>query len=686
MDESMVKEFESVGHTSRRKGKPTGGGSSGDKDENDKIYGPFDFRHLKLVEHKRHLMRFLQGTGSGGKKGGKVVITSDKSLEWGFSTEVIKTIADDERNLIVLTEKGSGEGTAGAYLYKKWREICLSGTKSKVEEIGDANIMGKVVKLDNVLLDMNIGLKVPLNQQELTTHNEFLKQQQLTAEVRDAEAQLLETAEAAEVNDDDVDDVSSSSDEEDEDEDSTLQGKSLASTALAGGRKLAGGVVVDEGVNVLVKGKGVHDWDVRGAKGRNRMFPFVVQRRKYDDYGEVVRAEDFVRAEEVEVVATSNARTGEKIEFLGGRGGGVVINGVNVDGGDAESGIGRKRKWDKVGAGSSSSSAFGGAGAQGRRGSSHVSKKMKHGRGRGRDRSVSAEPSDDGAISESSEESDEYEPEEVGSSAVCKLVINTTTVNMKNSVVYVDYEALHDGRSLRMLLPQLKPKKVVLVAGDEEETSVLFKEVEGMMEKERRKILGNNSIDEGEREVEVFMPKVGEMVNVGGNTDVWSVKLSDGLIKMLKWQSVGGLGVVHVVGRVMEVTDDGDVKEEVKEEDVKMEGEEEVERKKQLVLDVLPSTASGGGRTAKPIHVGDVKLAELRRVLLDAGHTAELTGEGRLLCDGVVSVVKEGVGRVTIEDVGGSGGLLSGGGGRRKGRFWEVRKWVYEGLARVAGA
>lgn len=608
MDESMVKEFESVTHnnnpsSSRRKPKTS---ASGDK-EDDKLYGPFDFRHLKLVEHKHQLTKILS------RKGGKVVITSDKSLEWGFSTEVVKSIAGDERNLIVLTERGS-EGTAGGYLYKKWRELCLS-TSSKKEETPDATIMGQVVKLDNVLLDMNVGLKIPLNQSELHTHNEYLKL--LSADTKDPDLSLSllepsDTITAANVaaDDDDIANVSSSSDEEDEDEDSTLQGKSL-STGLQTRKALgAGGGIIDEGVNVLLKNKGIHDWDVRHAKGRNRMFPFSVQRRKFDDYGEVVRVEDFIRAEE-DVVPVTGVK-GEKIEFLGGRSGGVVL-----PGGDEEGGIGRKRKWDKV---STTTNKRGG--------NTHASKKLKQGR-KGRERSLSIESSD-GAISES-DESDEYEPEDVtntNTTGICKLVINTTTVMLKNNLVFVDYSGLSDGRSLRMLLPQLKPKKVVLVGGTVQETEILGKEVEGMMEKERRK-LGIDD-EEDEREKEVFMPKVGEVVNVGGETEVWSLKLSDGLVKMLKWQSVGGLGVVHVVGRIVLDTSTRDIKSEsIKDEDTPMTEQSEPQKPAQLLLDILPSTTTSTQKSTKPIHVGDIKLPELRKVLLEAGHTAELTGEDR---------------------------------------------------------
>ena len=81
---------------------------------------------------------------------------------------------------------------------------------------------------------------------------------------------------------------------------------------------------VDIGVNILLRGKGVFDYDVRGAKGRNRMFPFVMRRRRVDEYGEVVRAEEYMRAE-------------EKAEE-------DLLDAANVK---EERVMGKKRKWDE---------------------------------------------------------------------------------------------------------------------------------------------------------------------------------------------------------------------------------------------------------------------------------------------------------------------------------------------------
>jgi hypothetical protein len=78
---------------------------------------------------------------------------------------------------------------------------------------------------------------------------------------------------------------------------------------------------------------------------------------------------------------------------------------------------------------------------------------------------------------------------------------------------------------------------------------------------------------------------------------------------------------------------------------------------------------------SRPLHVGEVRLLELKQRLQKAGYDAVL-GEGVLVCDGVVRVSKEEGGRgVKIE------GVITGEGSRRA--YWDVRKAVYEGLAVV---
>jgi cleavage and polyadenylation specificity factor subunit 2 len=67
-------------------------------------------------------------------------------------------------------------------------------------------------------------------------------------------------------------------------------------------------------------------------------------------------------------------------------------------------------------------------------------------------------------------------------------------------------------------------------------------------------------------------------------------------------------------------------------------------------LDVLPASMAATTRSiAQSLHVGDLRLADLRKLLHSSGHTAEFRGEGTLLIDGVVAVRKTATGRIEVE-------------------------------------
>ncbi|KAK5162568.1 hypothetical protein LTR16_012225, partial [Cryomyces antarcticus] len=85
---------------------------------------------------------------------------------------------------------------------------------------------------------------------------------------------------------------------------------------------------------------------------------------------------------------------------------------------------------------------------------------------------------------------------------------------------------------------------------------------------------------------------------------------------------------------------------------------------------------------AQPLHVGDLRLADLRKLMQASGHTAEFRGEGTLLIDGAVAVRKSGTGKIEVD----GGGFTATGSGSREleGTFYAVKRKIYEGLAVVA--
>jgi len=166
------------------------------------------------------------------------------------------------------------------------------------------------------------------------------------------------------------------------------------------------------------------------------------------------------------------------------------------------------------------------------------------------------------------------------------------------------------------------------------------------------------------------------------------------LVKKLAWQNVKGLGIVAVTGRLEAVqkmlaaaNGNGDEASKRKKQKMVAEGndgpdaDDQAEVETEPVLDVLSTNPSANNQiTTQPLHVGDLRLADLRKLMQASGHAAEFRGEGTLLVDGAVVVRKTANGRIEIE-----GGNYMASAGRREAAFFAVRRKVYEGLAVIAG-
>ncbi len=643
MDDSIVREFEAVAGGTRA-GHGGGGGGKG------KDAGPFDFKYLRLLERKAQVERILQQADESQPKA-KVIIATDSSVAWGFSKEVIRAIAGDPRNLVVLTEKPSlspGKPSIARTLWEWWKER-KDGVAVEQTSGGDSF---EQVYAGGREMEVADATRQPLEGSELDIYQQWLAtRRQLQATLQSSGATALESA--ADV----VDDASETTTESEESE-TEQQGKALNVSTTIGqaGRKKV--VLKDEdlGITILFKKKGVYDFDVRGKKGRERMFPTVMRRKRNDDFGELIRPEEYLRAEERE--DADGQEEGQ-------------------DRNRQEQGLGKKRKFDDVGAAK-------GASGPGKR----PLPKRTH----------SEEP-EAAALSDgqAGDELDELEDEEEAVVGPAKLVVTSQTVAVNLRIAFVDFSGLHDKRSLNMLIPLIQPRKLILVAGAEDETLALAADC-------KRLLSAQLTSESSQSTVDVFTPAVGATVDASVDTNAWVVKLADPFVKRLKWQNVRGLGIVTVTGLLLpggEIAiqdapaDQTDADEDAtnkrqKREATPSEAEGVLARldKPALpTLDVLPPTLASAVRSAaQPLHVGDLRLADLRRAMLGSGHKAEFRGEGTLLIDGTVAVRKTATGRVEIESVGFPLSLEGGRGVGGLGTFYEVRRKIYEGLAVVAGA
>ncbi|KYK60750.1 cleavage and polyadenylylation specificity factor [Drechmeria coniospora] len=620
MDSNIVHEFEAFSEVQRK--------VNGAHDKKDG--GPFDFKHLRLLERRAQIAKLLSHAADSAEPGGRVILASDTSMQWGFSNQLLRGLAQDARNLVILTDRPSlarpGTPSVARTLWEWWKER-RDGVSVEQTAGGDQL---ELVYCGGRALDVRHARREPLDGDELALYQQWLAtQRQLQATQQASGAAALEVAA-------DVDDASSEESSDSEDEDGRQQGKALTVAATMGqaGRKNL--VLKDEdlGINVLVKKRAVYDWDSRGKKGRERSFPIAIRRKRKDDFGEMIRPEDYLRAEEK--------------EEDGGDGGNVVAE-------DAK--LGKKRKWHD--------SSKNPSGPKGR---------AQPGKGQPRDEpDGAAAAASDGLEQDDLDKAEDTEAEEpVGPS---KIVYGSEPATVNLRVGFVDFSGLHDKRSLDMLIPLIQPRKLILVGGDREETMALAADC--------RTALGM----EGDKSVDVYTPEVGTWVDASVDTNAWVVKLADPLVEKLKWQNVRGLSIVTISGQLL-ASRDGDSAEKHEDESPSKRQKTETTASVALtsdvghlpVLGVVPSNLLAAARTAaRPLHVGDLRLADLRRAMQAAGYGAEFRGEGTLVVDGTVSVRKTAEGRVEVESV---GNPLQG----RRSAVYEVKRAIYQGLAIVAGA
>ena len=661
MDENVVRELEGEGQNlGNRQHRRNQSKQMSNPDSGNRASGisttPFDFKYLKLVEHRKRIERLISA------KGPRVILASDTSLEWGFSKDILQRIAASPDNLIILTEDYDIHNTdhetnnSLATTLLKWYYERRDGVA--METGRDGQILEQVYTSGRGLR-FNEAQYTPLGGKELLIYQQYLASHRQSRNFsRLSNGMPLETSADA------VDETSSTSSSSSEESDPERQGKALNTTAKTARFNRNKTELGKEqlGVNILLRQPGVYDYDVREKKGREQVFPFVNKRRRGDDFGDVIRPEDYLRAEERDEIDGQDLRDADPRKQVG---------------------FGQKRKWQDSGLQTDSAGQVDGYNKRRQPLKASTNGNMASGildipaNGYG-----NKDESD--SLGESDDESEE------AAAGPTKISFKTHTVEANLRIAYVDFAGLHDQRSLSNLVPLIQPKKLVLVAGNVIETKTLAEEL-------KQKLKTETLDDTGKRTDFVFTPSVGQKVDASVDTHAWTVKLSEALVRRLHWQNVRGLGVVTLMGHLATKSSDEmpvtistrkklkisiDEAEESKPSDIPAASEKTSDLAP--TLDVLPANMVAATRSiAQPLHVGDLRLADLRRLLQSTGHTAEFRGEGTLLVDGFVVVRKSGTGKIEVE--GGGLNLPDLRTRTLEGSFYAVKRRIYDGLAVIAG-
>ncbi|KAF5100751.1 hypothetical protein D0Z00_001139 [Geotrichum galactomycetum] len=611
---------------------------------------PFDTKHLKVYSDLDELAKL---------DGPKVVLASGEALEAGFARGLFTKMCDGSNSLVILTERAGGADSLNGQLYSLWNNN--SGASD-----------GAVQLTTQMLVDYNEEVK--LKGEELLDYTELIREEKRKKEIQTA----IDLRNKNILEEEDDEDNESSDDEEDE---MVLSGQ------------------LDTGI--LIYGQGVYDYDARpdsnnsattvaaGTTGdlkhniKPKMFPFVSKRRRVDDYGEVIKSDQF------------STKAKDKEDLLLVAGGAPGGRGGHDDAVIQDAKVGEKRQWGDVDhRGSISGDLLANGGVNGRNQAGRGKNNNKNSNDRNETDNIKADFDSDESL-----RLDSF-------SAIAipkKMVPDHKQVKVLCQVDFIDFEGLTDERSMKMILPLVQPRQLVFLNNNgvqSHDSSSAF-DRDGLIEYlQTKKIEFIHTLPTANES------GAGARIDIKlGGSNIYKVEISSELEKLLKWQKIiGDYSVAHVTGKLKAKritptpspepvvkreeepaiksegdagkTEDGAVKTEG-DDAVKTEGDSvKPEPAAPEVASTKPAPASNKQETlllvpletarevslaprTNPILVGDIKLAELKRKLFrQFGLRSEFGAEGILVIfvagtrTPKLAIRKLGEGNIVVEGVG----------------------------------
>ncbi|KAK7315058.1 hypothetical protein VNO77_33590 [Canavalia gladiata] len=176
-----------------------------------------------------------------------------------------------------------------------------------------------------------------------------------------------------------------------------------------------------------------------------------------------------------------------------------------------------------------------------------------------------------------------------------KVVSDERTVQVRCSLVYMDFEGRSDGRSIKNILSHVAPLKLVLVHGSAEATEHL-----------KQHCLKHVC-------PHVYAPQIEETIDVTSDLCAYKVQLSEKLMSNVLFKKLGDYEIAWVDAEVGKTEND--------------------------MLSLLP--VSGATTPHNSVLVGDLKLADFKQFLSSKGVQVEFAG-GALRCGEYVTLRKVG--------------------------------------------
>ncbi|TFK55437.1 hypothetical protein OE88DRAFT_1651747 [Heliocybe sulcata] len=194
-----------------------------------------------------------------------------------------------------------------------------------------------------------------------------------------------------------------------------------------------------------------------------------------------------------------------------------------------------------------------------------------------------------------------------------KFVTTEIEVQLACRLLFIDLEGLNDGRAVKTIVPQVNPRKMIIVHGREESTNELIDACANIRAMTK----------------DIYAPVTFETVRIGQQTQSFSISLSEELLASTKLSRFEDNEVGYVTGRITihagstiptleQASSNASTRSNVAQKLVST-GHRTLGARSQLTL---PHSTM----------IGELKLTALKSRLTSVGIAAELVGEGVLMC------------------------------------------------------
>lgn len=672
MSSQLVKEWEEA--------------SSANNNSANKNNFPFDPSKVDLLLDPSELVQL---------SGPKIVFCSGVDFNNGdMSSEALQYLCQDEKTTIVLTEKThfGFDNSINSQLYNDWYNLTKQKQGGSVED-GIAVPLEKAISLDNW------SREEPLIGAELSDFQEKVnmqRKQKLLAKVRDRKNQNL-------LNADTINGEDSSSDEEDDvvssdDEASGKAAEALTDAAAPATSSVPTVVKVDELTaheafitehvkQTLEENRPLDLKITHKLKPRHAMFPYTVShhKQKFDDYGEVIDIKDFQKQED-----TTNSKLimDSKRKFEQNE----------------------KRKWG------------------------NVDDNKGKGRGKNSDKNnnnlnkVTPQELLNNQLLQKNLDTLFSPRKRIPLNAASSFSSKPQELRMRCGLSFVDLSGLVDMRSLSLIVSSLKPYNLMLLPDFSinlqtiEEMNGLkvvkqmFDQQQDQQQLEQNKksaansskymslanirggvsnIMASNRNGAGRQAIVAVQCNV--PVKIGGDdsdeTSIglsnFEIKLDDSIVENLEWQNIdGSYRVAQVYGELEIHNQDLPNKKQKTVRDymngstqftLKRISNQEFIKQQQALVDAKEARASQLLNSNGPkLAIGNIRLPELKKKLLNRNMNAEFKSEGTLVVNNSVAVRKVTYSSIEGEDTGDI--VIDGAMGPL---YYEVKDCIREMLAYV---